>query len=216
MDRNSIKDAIESFGIPHPEIEFLLVNGTPQSFSHSVNNQDKISVYPHFFQLEIPPECRLTPPFPQNKRFVLDVHLGKLASYLRMLGMDTLYQNDYDDPTLAQISSSEERILLTRDIGLLKRGQVVYGYFVRSTDPLKQIKEVCLRFSLIDDIKPLTRCMECNGVLVLVEKEKIWDRIPEKVRQNFTTFYSCSACNNVYWPGTHCDQMEHVIKEITN
>ncbi|NUM35632.1 MAG: Mut7-C ubiquitin/RNAse domain-containing protein [Candidatus Brocadiae bacterium] len=215
LDRSSIKDTIESFGIPHPEIEFLLVNGMPQPFSYTINDQDKISVYPHFFQLEISPEWRVSPPFPQDIRFVLDVHLGKLASYLRMLGMDTLYENNYDDPTLAQISSTEDRILLTRDIGLLKRSQVVYGYFVRATDPLIQIKEVCLRFSFIDKIKPLTRCMECNGILAVVAKEEIWDQIPEKVRQNYTTFYLCSSCKNVYWPGTHCEKMEQVIQEIT-
>lgn len=216
IDHNSIKDTIESFGVPHPEVEFLLVNGIAKPFSYIISDQDKISVYPFFFQLEIPSEWKVTPSLPEEKRFVLDVHLGKLAAYLRMLGMDTLYRNDYDDPDLAEISSQEGRILLTRDIGLLKRGQVVYGYFVRATDPTKQIKEVCSRFSLTEKIKPLTRCMECNGILYLAKKEEIWELIPEKVRQSFTTFYSCPCCKKIYWPGTHCDKMEHIIAEITS
>jgi hypothetical protein len=133
LDAAPVKDMIESFGVPHTEIDLILANGASVDFAYLVQDGDHISVYPVFEALDITPVLRLRPQPLRESRFVLDAHLGRLAGYLRMAGFDTLYRNDFTDPELAYISHDEHRILLTRDIGLLKRSMVTHGYFVRET-----------------------------------------------------------------------------------
>ncbi|MEB3211728.1 MAG: Mut7-C RNAse domain-containing protein [Leptolyngbyaceae bacterium] len=145
-EQGSVKDTIEAIGVPHPEVSLILVNGESVSFSYLVQGGDRISVYPQFAQLEIASLSHVQPPPPDHIRFVLDVHLGKLATHLRILGFDALYRNDYDDKELAAIASQEHRILLTQDRGLLKRSIVTYGYAVRSDNPEVQVQEVLERF----------------------------------------------------------------------
>lgn len=107
----AIKDAIEALGVPHPEVDLILVNGESAGFDYLTQNGDRISVYPHLKMLAVEGTSRVRPaPLPEIK-FVLDVHLGKLATYLRLLGFDALYRRDYDDAELAQISSQQQRIL---------------------------------------------------------------------------------------------------------
>lgn len=187
-DRGSIKDAIEGIGIPHPEVNLILVNSESVSFDYLVQTGDRISVYPQFAQLDITTVSQVQPPPLPQAQFVLDVHLGKLAAYLRLLGFDTLYRNDYDDDELAAISSQEQRILLTRDRGLLKRSIVTYGYAVRSPHPEEQVMEVLERFELCSAIAPLKRCTRCNGNLDLVEKTCIQDQIPYYTRLTYDEF----------------------------
>lgn len=146
IHRVSVKDMIESLGVPHPEVDLLLVNSEPAPFSYLVQDGDFISVYPAFYSLAMAPFSLVRPKPLTENRFVLDVHLGKLATSLRMLGFDTLYRNDYGDEELARISAEQDRILLTRDRGLLMRGLVDYGYYVRHTDSQLQLKEVAARF----------------------------------------------------------------------
>ena len=138
----SIKDMIENLGVPHTEIDLILVNGVSINFNCLVQDGDCISVYPVFETLDISPVSHVRSKPIRQTRFVLDTDLGRLAAYLRMLGFDTLYCNDYDDPTLANISVAEERILLTRDIKLLMRKQIKHGYFVRNTQPQQQLFEI--------------------------------------------------------------------------
>ncbi len=139
--RASIKDMIEAQGIPHTEVELILVNGDSVDFSYIVQDGDWISVYPMFEAFDVQSLVRVRPETLRVSRFVLDVHLGKLARYLRLLGFDTLYRNDYEDASLARLASEERRILLTRDRDLLKRAVVIHGYYVRSVDPRRQIEE---------------------------------------------------------------------------
>jgi uncharacterized protein with PIN domain len=202
--RVSIKDLIESLGVPHPEVERMVVNGVPVDFSYLVQDGDCCQIYPVTLE-----KLRNFP-----KQFVLDVHLGKLAGYLRMLGFDTLYRNDYDDEELAQISSVENRTLLTRDIGLLKRSLVTYGYFVRSTDPTQQLAEVLQRFDLLKMMSQFSRCIHCNGGLVPVEKQKVLPQLPPKVRENYHEFRQCSDCRQVFWKGTHYDRMQEFMADV--
>src|SRR5690554_6793227 len=162
--RASVKDTIEALGVPHTEVDLILINGEPVGFNAIVEDGDRVSVYPPFTALDISPLPRMRPASPDEPRFVLDQHLGRLAAYLRMLGFDTLYRNDYTDPELAAISAGEGRTLLTRDRGLLKRRVVTHGYCVRSTDPREQVAEVVRRFDLVHRIKPFRRCAHCNGV----------------------------------------------------
>lgn len=210
-DQGSIKDAIEAVGIPHPEINLIIVNGESVSFDYLVQPGDRISVYPQFTTLDITALSQVQPsPLPQI-RFVLDVHLGKLATYLRLLGFDSLYRNDYNDEELAQISSQEQRILLTQDRGLLKRSIVTYGYAVRSDDPEEQLAEILERFQLHPAIAPLQRCPRCNGELVLVDKAAIQNQIPYYTYLYYDRFTQCQSCHQIYWKGAHYGRIQSLI-----
>ena len=159
----SVKDRIESLGVPHTEVDLILVDGEPVPFSHRLTGGERVAVYPMFERFELGEANRLRPAPLREPRFVLDVHLGRLASYLRLLGFDTLYRNDYEDEELQRISRAERRILLSRDTGLLKRSTVTHGAFLHATDPRRQLREVLDRFQLDGRIAPFTRCARCNG-----------------------------------------------------
>ena len=169
----SIKDIIEAIGVPHVEIDLILVNGNSVDFKYILQNNDRVSVYPAFETLGINNVTHLRAQPLRVSTFILDVHLGKLANYLRMLGFDTLYRNDNDDPEIIRISLEEHRIILTRDIGLLKVKSVTHAYFVREQHPKRQLEEVLKHFDLYKDINPFNRCIKCNGHLEPVEKEEI-------------------------------------------
>jgi uncharacterized protein with PIN domain len=209
----SIKDGIEALGVPHPEVDLILVNGQAVDFSYLIQDRDWISVYPAFTCLDITPLSRLRPPLPEI-RFILDIHLGKLANYLRLLGFDTLYRNDYRDEELAEISSQEARILLTRDRGLLKRRLVTYGYCVRQDKAKEQVIEILQRFALFPQIRPFQRCLRCNGWLQLVDKATIKSRLLPKTRQYYDEFCLCQKCGQIYWQGSHYQPLQALIKTI--
>ena len=212
--RTSIKDLIESLGVPHTEVEVILVNGKSVDFSYIVKDNDDISVYPLFESVDISPLLKLRDQPLRKMHFVLDCHLGRLARYLRQLGFDTLYRNDYDDDTLAQISAKEHRILLTRDRSLLKRSIITHGYFVRESDPRKQLDEVLNRFDLKNSIIPFGRCTRCNGIVVPVDKKTIDDQLEPKTRKYFDTFWQCTNCKQIYWEGSHVDKMHALNMEV--
>ena len=149
-------------------------------------------------------------------RFVLDVHLGRLAAYLRMMGFDSLYRNNYDDSTLANISADEQRTLLTCDRQLLMRKQVTHGYFVRSRQPQQQLFEVLSRFDLFDKKKPFTRCMHCNGITQPVNKQEIEARLQAETKKYYNEFFQCEDCNKIYWKGSHYLKMQAMFKRLTN
>jgi len=213
-DRVSIKDMIESLGVPHTEVDLILVNGQSVDFSYIVRDRDFISIYPVFESIDISPVLKVRPEPLREPKFVLDVHLGKLAGYLRIMGFDSRYSNAADDETLAQVSVQEQRILLTRDRGLLKRKAVTHGYCLRAQDPKQQLKEVLNRFDLLRRISPLKRCLRCNAAIVPVEKQAVESTLPPKVRQFYDEFYRCSGCSQVYWKGSHYERMLNFIDEI--
>lgn len=213
-DRASIKDAIESLGVPHPEIDLILVNGESVGFDYLVQEGDSVSVYPRFTGLDVAELSQVQPEPLATYRFVLDVHLGKLASYLRLLGFDVLYRNDYDDEELAEISNREQRILLSQDRGLLKRSAVIHGYAVRSPDPETQVTEVLERFGLHGAIAPLTRCPRCNGPLAPVDKQTVWDDLPHYTRLSYDEFSHCQDCGQIYWKGAHYQRMQGLIGRV--
>lgn len=212
--RVAVKDMIEALGVPHTEVDLILVDGRSVDFSYLVQAGDRVSVYPVFEAIDIAPLVRVRPAPLREPRFVLDTHLGQLASYLRMLGFDTLYRNDYADDELARVSSQEGRILLTRDRGLLKRGAVTHGYCVRATDPRRQVVEVLRRFDLFGAVAPFRRCMRCNGVLEPVDKAAVAERLPPRVREDFEEFRRCWGCGQVYWKGSHYDRMRAFVARV--
>jgi uncharacterized protein len=209
----SVKDMIESMGVPHTEVDLILLNGWPVDFSQAVQDGDRVSVYPAFKSLDTQALLQLRRPL-QDRRFVLDTHLGRLARYLRMLGLDAAYETDCDDKELSRISHNEERILLTRDCGLLKRGEVVHGYFVRATEPRLQVVEVLRRFELFPAVAPFRRCLRCNALLNPVAKETILERLQSETRQYYDDFRICPACNRIYWNGSHYEHMQSFVQRI--
>lgn len=185
----------------------------PATFAHIVQDGDRIAVYPAFRSIEVPPEHRLRPPVSEH-RFVADVHLGRLASYLRVLGFDTVYRIEAGDAELAHIASTEARILLTRDRGLLKRAEVMYGYFVRESAPWMQLAEVVRRYDLAGKAKPFTRCLVCNALLKAVAKDAVADRLEPKRRLCFEEFRECPSCRRIYWGGSHWERMRRLVEQV--
>ncbi len=213
--RASVKDMIESFGVPHTEVDIILVNGQSVDFSYIVQDGDRISVYPMFESLDVSPLLRLRPAPLRSPAFVLDTNLGRLARYLRLLGFDCLYQNDYDDNTVAMIADREQRTVLTRDRALLQRRIITRGYFVREVRPRLQVKEVLARFDLYRLVAPFSRCIRCNGALRVVDKQSIEERLEPKTRKYFDSFMRCSDCGQIYWQGSHHARSLHLIEELT-
>ncbi len=214
IDRASVKDVIESFGVPHTEVDLILVDGESKNFSYIINDGDDISVYPIFESIDISNLQKLRPDPLREPKFILDVHLGTLAKYLRMLGFDTIYRNDFSDAEIVKISLKEKRAILTRDVGILKRSEVTRGYWVRNTDPFKQVEEIVKRFDLKNQIKEFTRCIECNTILEMIEKEKIIDRLPLKVKATQNNFLYCKNCDKIYWRGSHYESMKGLIEKL--
>jgi len=212
--RTSIKDMIESFGVPHTEVEVILVNGRPVDFSCIVQDGDRISVYPVFESVDITPLLRLRPAPLRRPAFILDSNLGRLARYLRLLGLDCLYRNDYGDAEIARISGEQQRTVLTRDRTLLQRRIITHGYFVRALQPHVQVREVLARFDLYRQVAPFTRCTRCNGELVDVAKQAISDRLEPKTRKYYDNFRICSGCGQIFWQGSHHSRMQGLVAAL--
>ncbi|HLF74711.1 MAG TPA: Mut7-C RNAse domain-containing protein [Anaerolineales bacterium] len=201
--QQSIKHLAESLGVPHPEIGRVQVNGRDAALDAITRDGDRVEVHP------VPNGPPVEP------RFLLDNHLGRLAAYLRMLGFDCLYRNDYEDAQLARILQGDERILLSRDRRLLMRKVVVHGYCLRSLDSRQQLIEVVERFELRKNIRPFHRCVRCNHPLEPVSKEAVLARLEPLTRQYFDEFHICPACKQIYWKGSHYERMQKLIEKIT-
>jgi uncharacterized protein with PIN domain len=210
----SIKDVIEAMGVPHVEIDLILVNGKSVDFNYRLQNEDKVAVYPVFETLDITPLIRLRAKPLRKPKFILDVHLGKLARYLRLLGVDTLYTNHYSDEEIIHIAKEKERIILTRDVDLLKNKDVSHGYWIRNTDPKKQIKEIIDYLGLRSHMFPFTLCVECNGALEFIEKSKVEKRLPTGTKQYYQDFLQCSDCGKIYWRGSHFEKLKKLVDEL--
>lgn len=213
--RPSIKDAVEAIGVPHPEVDLVVVGGISVGWGYHLCDGDEVAVYPMFEAIDISPLVHLRAAPLRVTRFVVDIHLGRLARWLRMLGFDTAYDARYDDARIVEIAASEGRVILTRDRGLLKNTRVTHGYWVRATNPRAQIEEVVGRLDLRAQFAPFTRCMECNGTIDECPLGEVRDHVPPKARDRSRKFYRCSDCRKVYWEGTHVERMRRLIDEIS-
>ncbi len=209
-----VKDAIEALGVPHTEVDLIVSQGHAVGFDHRLRPGVRIAVYPAFEHLDLHGLPRLRPPPAGHAAFVLDVHLGKLARLLRMLGLDARYRNDYEDRELVAIAEREARTVLTRDRDLLKRGALTRGYWVRATAPIAQAREVVRRFALHEQVRPFTRCVRCNGMLSPVAFEVVRDRVPPRTAAWCDAYWCCEACGHVYWHGTHLERMRRTVARI--
>lgn len=199
----TVKDVLEAMGIPHTEIDLILVNGDPQDFAHRPRAGDRLAAYPVFEAFDIGATTRLRPAPLREPRFVVDVNLGRLLRLLRLLGFDAWWSANADDATLAEISLTQQRILLTRDRGLLKRRAVTHGIFIHSDDPEEQAVAVIQRLDLRNRIAPFTRCARCNGTLHAVTKAEVADDLEVLTRRYYDAFSRCARCRQIYWPGSH-------------
>ena len=212
----SIKDVIESMGVPHTEVDLILVNGDSVTFSYQLKDDDVVSVYPVFESLDISNVTHLREKPLREPKFVLDIHLGKLAKYLRMLGFDSLYQNSYKDSEIIKTSLEQKRTILTRDVALLKNSEVTHGYWIRSQDPKEQLKEVIKRSDMSKSIRPFFRCSDCNGIIKEVSKELILDKLQTGTKKYFNEFSQCTDCGKVYWQGSHFKKLRNFIEDLFN
>lgn len=210
----SVKDRIEALGVPHTEVDLILVDEVSVDFGHLLRGGERVAVYPMFERLDLTGVTKLRPRPLRDPTFVLDVHLGRLARYLRLLGFDTRYRNDFADPELVDISLSEHRIVLTRDTGLLKRSALTHGAFLHETDPRRQLREVLDRFDLRSRISPFTRCARCNGLLAPVPRAEALAEAPPGVAGNEHEFSRCRDCAQLYWPGSHLPKLRRRLSEV--
>lgn len=203
----SVKDTIEALGIPHPEVDLITINGSPQSFTARVGDGDRVAVYPAFESIAIDSEQRVGVDRPKPARFALDVHLQKLASRLRLTGFDAVVI--CDDADLAAAGS--DRVVLTRDVALLKRNAVRYGHWVRQIDPDAQLAEILQRFDLTSELEPFARCLRCNTPVAPIAREAAEAHVPPRTRACIHEYHWCPHCEQVYWRGSHYPRLAALV-----
>jgi uncharacterized protein with PIN domain len=202
-------------GIPLSEVDLVTVNGKPAGRSYRPVENDYIAIYPAFETFDIGSLHTLQKQPLRVTRFILDAHLGKLARYLRMLGFDSLYRNDYSDREIIETARDEKRIILTRDKLLLRSPRVDHGYYIRAVEKHAQLVEVVKKFDLYSQFRSFSRCMTCNTALSPTPRETIrLGRIDPAIHNCYEEFYFCPSCDKFFWRGSHFDRMEQYIREI--
>ena len=210
------KHMIEALGVPHTEVELILVNGESADFGRILEDGDRVAVYPRFETLDVTPLLRVRGQPLRQLRFVADAHLGGLARMLRMLGFDTLYDNHFHDDDIVDLAEREGRVVLTRDRELLKRRNVTHGCYVHALKSEAQLREVAERLDLARSARPFTLCLHCNVPLRAVDKASVIDRLPPRVKAHYERFSTCDACGRVYWEGSHWRNMLRLLDGVLN
>lgn len=210
----SVKQAIEALGVPHTEVELILVNGESVGFGRQVADGDRIAVYPKFETFDITPLSRLRAQPLRRLSFIADAHLGGLARLLRLAGFDTAFRNDYADAEIVALATAESRVVLTRDRALLMRRELTHGCYIRALKPVAQFRELVERLDLVRSFRPFYRCLVCNGELAAVDKAAVADRLPAAVAERQQRFTRCPDCGRVYWPGSHWRRMRMLLNDL--
>jgi len=210
----TVKNAIEAFGVPHTEVELILVNGCSVDFAYRLREGDRISVYPRFETFDIEPLLRVRPKLLRTSRFIADAHLGGLARLLRMAGFDTLYENRWTDDEIRSRAGEEGRIILTRDRALLMHRTVTHGCYVHALEPRAQLREILERLQLASSVRPFSLCLDCNVSLEPIGAAEVRDRIPQAVAAAYGRFSLCPGCRKVYWEGSHWRRMRALLGDI--
>ena len=210
----AVRDVIQAIGVPHTAIDLVLVDGRSVNFAHRLVGGERVAVYPVFERFDISPIAHLRPQPLRQTRFILDVHLGRLARYLRMLGFDCAYRSDWEDAQIIERARSEQRIILTRDVGILKQKRVSHGYWLRNTEPGKQLTEVLEALDLKGQLSPFTRCLDCNGTIRPAPAETLGHLVEPEILARFEHFWRCADCGKVYWRGSHYRRMLRAVQRI--
>lgn len=210
------KHMIEALGVPHTEVELILVNGESVDFNRILRDGDRVAVYPRFEAMDVTPLLRVREHPLREPRFVADAHLGGLAHMLRMLGFDTLYDNHFHDDDIVAINEQDGRIVLTRDRELLKRRAITHGCFVHALKSEQQLREIVERLDLARSVRPFTLCLHCNAPLRPIDKASVYDRLPPRVQQHYERFSTCDVCGRVFWEGSHWRNMRRVLEGVLN
>jgi uncharacterized protein with PIN domain len=214
--RASIKDILESLGVPHTEVGKIILEGVEQGFEKIAENGEHFEI--HSLSPALPPTMAtiLRPdPLITCCRFLVDINVGRLAGLLRMAGCDAeAIDRDSSSRAIVQKSTGENRILLTRNKDLLKHRDLVYGRLIRSQDPDLQLREIINLYHLKNHLQPFTRCISCNGLLADIKKEDIIDRLLPLTKKYFNCFRICMDCSKIYWHGSHHEKMTDKLRII--
>jgi uncharacterized protein with PIN domain len=212
----SVKHLIEAMGVPHTEVDLILVDGASVDFSCRLRDGERVSVFPAFTAIGFGSvqQAVLRPPLHLPVRFAADAHLGRLARYMRMLGFDVLYRNDFPDADLVRLALDEGRVVLTRDRDLLIRKDIQHGCYLHAVEPERQLPDVVRRFKLNDAIRPFSRCLNCNGLLRRIAKQESLHRVPQQSWRAHKCFWECKDCRQVYWQGSHVARMRDKLASL--
>lgn len=208
------KHMIEALGVPHTEVELILVNGESVGFDHRLQDGDRVAVYPKFEALDVTPLLRVREQPLRTPRFVADAHLGALARLLRRAGFDTLYDNRYQDREIADIAARDGRIVLTRDRELLKLRRITHGCYLHALKPVQQFREIMDRLDLARRARPFSLCLVCNAPLRAIDKAAVLERLPPSVRDSHDRFTTCDVCHRVFWEGSHWRRMQAMLNAL--
>jgi len=209
-----VKHMIEALGVPHTEVELVLVGGESVTFDRLLQDGDRVAVYPKFEAFDVTPLLRVREAPLRSMRFVADAQLGGLARLMRMMGFDTLYDNRYADEEVERVAVGQARIVLTRDRELLKRRRITHGCYVHALRPREQLREVFDRLHLERAARPFTRCIRCNALLAPVDRTLVAGRLPPDVCQRHQRFSRCEGCGRVFWEGSHWRRMRELVDRL--
>lgn len=209
-----IRHLIETQGVPHTEVEIILLNGISVDLEAPAHDGDRVSIYPMFEALDVTPLLRLRPGPLREPRFFADAQLGRLTRYLRLLGFDTVYENGIDDADLVQKATAGRRIILSRDRALLMRRDVSHGLHIRNDNPMEQLAQVVRRCDLSRASRPFTRCMECNGTIEAISKQDVAATLEHGTLARFENFWRCGGCGHIYWKGSHYERLQHLVTTV--
>lgn len=212
--RASVKDVIEALGVPHTEVYSLAVDGQPAAFGHLLGPGQEVRAWPGVPPVDVTAPGGLRAPL-RAPRFAADANVGRLATYLRLLGIDTFWSNSVEDGELAALAASEGRVVLTTDRGVLRRKAVEWGRLVRKADPVEQARDVVRFFGLTPLVRPMTLCVRCNAALEPVDKALVLHLLRPLTRKHHEHFHHCPSCGRVYWPGTHHAMMQDMARRLT-
>lgn len=210
----SVKHVIEALGVPHTEVELVLVNGESVGFDRQLTEGDRVAVYPVFEAFDVSSLLRVRSAPLRHTRFVADAHMGGLARLLRMTGFDTLYDNAYEDSQIERLAAQDHRIVLTRDRDLLKRRSITHGCYIHARKPSKQVEEVFARLDLTHSARPFTLCLDCNTPLRPLDRDEAINRVPPDVARRHHNFSTCDHCRRVFWEGSHWQHMKALITQL--
>ncbi|MBL8487772.1 MAG: Mut7-C ubiquitin/RNAse domain-containing protein [Rhodocyclaceae bacterium] len=210
----TVKHMVEALGVPHTEVELILVNGESCGFGRRLAEGDRVAVYPQFEALDVTPLLRVRDRPLRETRFAADAHLGGLARFLRMAGFDAFHANHIDDAALVALALREGRIVLTRDRELLKRRDLTHGCYVHALKPESQFAEIVDRLDLSRTARPFSRCLACNQPLRNAEKIQVLDRLPPRVAERQERFSVCDGCGGVFWEGSHWRRMRALLDRV--